>query len=172
MSVIDDIKSRVDLVELVSETVKLRKSGRTFTGLCPFHAHKNNTPSFAVWPESGNWRCFGQCNEGGDAFKFVMKRDGVDFAEALRVLAQRTGVEVKPRTPEEQERDDNLGHLRQLLDTAVTYYHHLLKNAPGAEAARAHLTGRGLTDKAIEMFQLGYATDGWDTALKYFTSKN
>jgi len=171
MSVIDDIKSRVDLVELVSETVKLRKSGRTFTGLCPFHAHKNNTPSFAVWPESGNWRCFGQCNEGGDAFKFVMKRDGVDFAEALRVLAQRTGVEVKPRTPEEQERDDNLGHLRQLLDTAVTYYHHLLKNAPGAETARTHLSGRGLTAQAIEMFQLGYAPDGWDTALKYFTSK-
>ena len=95
MSVIDDIKSRIDLVELVSETVKLRKSGRTFTGLCPFHAHKNNTPSFAVWPESGNWRCFGQCNEGGDAFKFIMKRDGVDFAEALRVLAQRTGVELQ-----------------------------------------------------------------------------
>jgi DNA primase len=171
MSVIDDIKSRVDLVELVSESVKLRKSGRTFTGLCPFHAHKNNTPSFAVWPESGNWRCFGQCNEGGDAFKFVMKRDGVDFAEALRVLAQRTGVELKPRSPEEQERDDNLGHLRQLLDTAVTYYHHLLKNAPGAEAARAHLSGRGLTARAIEMFQLGYAPDAWDTALKYFTGK-
>ena len=82
MSVVDDIKSRIDLVELISETVKLRKSGRTFTGLCPFHAHKNNTPSFAVWPESGNWRCFGQCNEGGDAFKFIMKRDGLDFAEA------------------------------------------------------------------------------------------
>jgi DNA primase len=100
-----------------------------------------------------------------------MKRDGVDFAEALRVLAQRTGVEVKPRTPEEQERDDNLGHLRQLLDTAVTYYHHLLKNAPAAEAARAHLSGRGLSARAIEMFQLGYATDNWDAGLKYFTSK-
>ena len=73
MSVVDDVKSRIDLVELVSETVKLRKSGRTFTGLCPFHAHKNNTPSFAVWPESGNWRCFGQCNEGGDAFVAGLK---------------------------------------------------------------------------------------------------
>jgi DNA primase len=84
MTVIDDIKSRIDIVELVSETVKLRRSGRTYTGLCPFHAHKANTPSFAVWPDSGTWRCFGQCNEGGDIFKFVMKRDGVDFAEALR----------------------------------------------------------------------------------------
>src|SRR5688572_27000184 len=171
MSVIDDIKSRIDLVELISETVKLRKSGRTFTGLCPFHAHKNNTPSFAVWSDSGNWRCFGQCNEGGDAFKFIMKRDGVDFAEALRVLAMRTGVELKPRTPADQERDDNLSQLRQLLEEAVIYYHHLLKNAPQAQPARDHLTKRGLTGKAVEMFQLGYALDQWDTGLKYFTGK-
>lgn len=171
MSVIDDIKSRIDLVELISETVKLRKSGRTFTGLCPFHAHKNNTPSFAVWSDSGNWRCFGQCNEGGDAFKFIMKRDGVDFAEALRVLAARTGVELKPRTPADQERDDNLSQLRQLLEEAVIYYHHLLRNAPQAQAARDHLVKRGLTAKAVEMFQLGYALDGWDPALKYFTGK-
>jgi DNA primase len=174
MSVVDDIKSRIDLVELISETVKLRKSGRTFTGLCPFHAHKNNTPSFAVWPESGNWRCFGQCNEGGDAFKFIMKRDGLDFAEALRVLAQRTGVELVQRTPAEQEHDDNQSQLRQLLEEAVIYYHHLLKNAPGSgpRAARDHLAGRGLTDKAVEMFQLGYAPEAWDTALKYFSGKN
>lgn len=174
MTVVDDIKSRIDLVELISETVKLRKSGRTFTGLCPFHAHKNNTPSFAVWPESGNWRCFGQCNEGGDAFKFIMKRDGLDFAEALRVLAQRTGVELAQRTSAEQEHDDNLSQLRQLLEEAVIYYHHLLKNAPGpgAQAARDHLARRGLTATAVEMFQLGYAPEAWDTALKYFTGKN
>ena len=174
MTVVDDIKSRIDLVELISETVKLRKSGRTYTGLCPFHAHKNNTPSFAVWPESGNWRCFGQCNEGGDAFKFVMKRDGLDFAEALRVLAQRTGVELVQRTPADQERDDNLTQLRQLLEEAVIYYHHLLKNAPGPgpQAAREHLAQRSLTDKAVEMFQLGYAPEAWDAALKYFTGKN
>ena len=174
MTVVDDIKSRIDIVELIAETVKLRKSGRTFTGLCPFHAHKNNTPSFAVWPESGNWRCFGQCNEGGDAFKFIMKRDGLDFAEALRVLAQRTGVELAQRTPAEQERDDNLGHLRQLLEEAAIYYHHLLKNAPGPgpQAAREHLAQRGLTEQAVEMFQLGYAPDSWDAALKYFTGKS
>jgi DNA primase len=171
MSVIDDVKSRIDIVELISETVKLRKSGRTYTGLCPFHAHKNNTPSFAIWPESGNWKCFGQCNEGGDIFKFIMKRDGVEFAEALRVLAQRAGVELKPRTPAEQEQDDNLDHLRHILETAVTYYHHLLKNAPAAQVARAHLAQRGLTDKAIELFQLGYALDSWDTGLKYFSDK-
>jgi DNA primase len=171
MSVIDDIKSRLDIVELVSETVKLRRSGRTYTGLCPFHAHVKNTPSFAVWADSGNWRCFGQCNEGGDAFKFIMKRDGLDFAEALRVLAQRTGVELKTRSPAEQVRDDNLDQLRQLLEEAVIYYHHLLKNAPQAQAAREHLAGRGLGERAIEMFQLGYALDTWDAALKYFAAK-
>jgi len=171
MPVIDDIKSRIDIVELISQTVKLRKSGSTYTGLCPFHAHKNNTPSFAVWPDSGNWKCFGQCNEGGDVFKFVMKRDGVDFSEALRTLAARAGVELKPRTPEEREQEDNLGHLRQLLDAAVTYYHHLLKNAPQAAHAREHLAKRGLTGKAVELFQLGYALDSWDAGLKYFTGK-
>jgi DNA primase len=171
MSVIDDIKSRIDIVELISQTVKLRKSGSSYTGLCPFHAHKNNTPSFAVWPDSGNWKCFGQCNEGGDVFKFVMKRDGVDFSEALRILAQRAGVELKPRTPQEQAQDDALAHLRQLLEAAATYYHHLLKNAPQAAPARAHLAQRGLTDKAVEMFQLGYALESWDAALKYLTGR-
>lgn len=171
MSVIDDVKARIDLVELVTPLVKLRKSGRAFTGLCPFHAHTNNTPSFAVWPDTGTWRCFGQCNDGGDAFKFVMKRDGVDFPEALRLLAVQAGVELKPRTPAEQEQDDNLDHLRQLLETATTYYHHLLKNAPGAAHARTHLVNRGLGDKAVEMFQLGYALESWDAGLNYFTGK-
>lgn len=171
MSVIDDVKARIDIVELITPLVKLRKSGRAFTGLCPFHAHTNNTPSFAVWPDTGTWRCFGQCNDGGDAFKFVMKRDGVDFPEALRMLAAQAGVELKQRTPEEQEQDDNLDHLRQLLETATTYYHHLLKNAPGAAHARTHLVNRGLGDKAVEMFQLGYALDTWEAGLTYFTGK-
>jgi DNA primase len=172
MSVIDDIKARIDAVELIAQTVKLRKSGRAFMGLCPFHAHKNNTPSFAVWPESGTWRCFGQCNEGGDIFKFVMKRDGLDFSGALQMLANLAGVELKPRTREQAEHDDNLNHLRQLLETAANYYHHLLKNAPQAQHARDHLAGRGLTANAIEMFQLGYALDTWDAALNYFKSKD
>ncbi len=171
MSVVDDIKSRLDIVELISETVKLRKSGRTFTGLCPFHTHTHNTPSFAVWADTGTWRCFGQCNEGGDAFKFIMKRDGVDFAEALRVLALRTGVELTPRSAADQERDDNLNHLRQLLDQAVVYYHHLLKNAPAAQVARDHLAQRGLTARAVEMFQLGYALPDWEAGLTYFTGR-
>ena len=80
MSTIDEVKAKIDIVDLVSEAgVKLRHAGKNYTGFCPFHDNKH-TPAFVVWPESGTWRCFGQCNEGGDIFKFIMKRDGVDFA--------------------------------------------------------------------------------------------
>ena len=74
--VADEIKARINAVELIGETVKLRRSGRIFSGLCPFHVHTKNTPSFVVWPETGTWKCFGQCNDGGDLFKFVMKKEG------------------------------------------------------------------------------------------------
>ena len=81
MSTIDEIKSRIDIVDLVSEAgVKLRHAGKNYTGFCPFHDNKH-TPAFVVWPESGTWRCFGSCNEGGDIFKFVMKRENLDFKE-------------------------------------------------------------------------------------------
>jgi len=86
MSIIDDIKDRIDIVDIVGETVKLKKSGRTYTGFCPFHSN-TRTPSFVVWPESGTWKCFGACNTGGDAFTYVMKRDGLEFREALELLA-------------------------------------------------------------------------------------
>ncbi|MEW6406364.1 MAG: CHC2 zinc finger domain-containing protein, partial [Chloroflexota bacterium] len=82
MSSTDEIKSRIDIVDLVSEAgVKLRHTGKNYTGFCPFHENKH-TPAFVVWPETGTWRCFGQCNEGGDIFKFVMKKEGMDFKEA------------------------------------------------------------------------------------------
>src|SRR5258707_576546 len=108
------------------------------------------------------------------ALCFEPPRVLVDVARALRVLAQRTGVELAQRTPADQEHDDNLSQLRQLLEEAVIYYHHLLKNAPGPgpQAARDHLDKRGLTSTAVEMFQLGYAPEAWDAALKYFTGKN
>src|SRR5512142_1938097 len=101
MSTIDEIKARIDIVDLVSESVKLRRSGKNYTGFCPFHAN-TRTPAFVVFPESGSWRCFGQCNEGGDIFGYVMKKEGLDFTEALRYLAEKAGVELKPQTAQEQ----------------------------------------------------------------------
>ena len=94
MTAIDEIKSRIDIVELVSETVKLRRAGKSYTGFCPFHPN-SRTPAFVVFPDSGTWRCFGQCNEGGDVFRFVMKKEGWDYwkwflTRGFYILCQRT----------------------------------------------------------------------------------
>jgi len=105
MSTVDDVKDRIDIVDVVGETVKLRKSGKNYTGFCPFHPN-TRTPAFVVFPDSGTWRCFGACNEGGDVFRFVMKREGWDFPEALRYLAQKAGVELRPPPAEAAEADE------------------------------------------------------------------
>ncbi len=167
----DEIKARLNAVELIGETVKLRRSGRTFVGLCPFHVHVKNTPSFVVWPESGTWRCFGQCNEGGDLFKFVMKKEGWGFREALEYLAGRAGVELKPRTPQDTEREETHKRLRDLLNLAVTYYRNLLVNAGAAQPARDHLQKRGLNPPTLETFEIGYALPAWEAAQKFFAER-
>lgn len=170
MSVIDEVKDRIDIVDLVSETVKLRRSGKSYTGFCPFHDNKN-TPAFAVFPDSGTWRCFGQCNEGGDIFKFVMKKEGWDFAEALKYLADRAGVELKPQTPEQQEQEEEFDRLRTLLEDAVVYYRHQLLQSPAGQPALTYLEKRGVTRETIETFGLGYAPASWDESLNYFLGK-
>ncbi len=169
MSTLDEIKSRIDIVDLVSEAgVKLRHAGKNYTGFCPFHDNKK-TPAFVVWPESGTWRCFGQCNEGGDIFKFVMKRENLDFKEAMQKLAARAGVEIKEyqrETPQQKEAYENL---RKLLDDAVVFYRsHLFANK---EILNYLHEKRGLTDVTIETFGLGYAPPGYDNALKHFTQR-
>src|SRR6266496_5019804 len=169
MSTIDDIKSRIDIVDLVSEAgVKLRHAGKNYTGFCPFHDNKK-TPAFVVWPESGTWRCCGQCNEGGDIFKFVMKRENLDFKEALDKLAARAGVEVPTFTKESPQQKEEYEHLRKLLEDALIFYRrHLLANADILNYLRDK---RGLTDASIEIFGLGYAPRSWDSALTYFTKR-
>lgn len=170
MSVIDEIKARIDIVDLVSETVQLRRSGKNYTGFCPFHAN-TRTPAFAVFPESGTWRCFGQCNEGGDIFKFVMKKEDVEFGEALQLLAEKAGVQLKPPTPEEQAAAEEHEGLRALLEEAVTFYRHQLLNTPPGQKAFEYLVGRGLKPEIIEAFGLGYAPNSWQATLDYFLSK-
>jgi DNA primase len=169
MSTTDEIKSRVDIVELVSESgVKLRKTGRNYTGFCPFHANKN-TPAFVVWPESGTWRCFGECNEGGDVFKFVMKKEGIDFREALTRLAERAGIEVPALRSERPEQKEAYDHLRKLLEDAHIFYAGQLRNNP--VVLKYLHEKRKLTDATIETFGLGYAPHSWDAALKHFTAR-
>jgi DNA primase len=171
MSTVDEIKARIDIVDLVSETVQLRRSGKSYSGFCPFHPNQR-TPAFAVFPESGTWRCFGQCNEGGDIFKFLMKREGWDFSEALRYLAEKAGVQLRPPSPEEQVAAEEHEGLRTLLEEAVIFYRHQLIHTPAGKNVLEYLREkRGLKDEALEAFGLGYAPQGWDAALQHFTAK-
>lgn len=171
MSQIDEIKSRIDIVDLVSETVKLRRTGKNYAGLCPFHNEK--TASFIVSPDRQTWRCFGQCNEGGDIFSFVMKKEGWDFAEALRYLADRAGVKLEAFTPRKQEEKEEHDRLRGLLEEAVLFYRHQLTGTALGKPALEYLREkRHLADPTLEAFGLGYAPDAWEAALGYFKSKD
>ncbi len=170
MTAIEEIKARLNIVDLVSETVKLRRAGKNYTGFCPFHPN-SRTPAFVVFPDSGTWRCFGACNEGGDVFKYVMKKEGWDFAQTLRFLAEKAGVQLEPVTPEKQAAEEEHERLRTLMEEAVNYYRHHLTRSPGGKEALAYLQRRGLKPETIEAFGLGYAPSGWDNALSYFTGK-
>lgn len=170
MDVVDEIKDRIDIVDLIGETVKLRKSGKNYTGFCPFHPN-TRTPAFVVFPESGTWRCFGACNDGGDLFKFAMKKEGWDFPEALRRLAERAGVELRPRSAGQEAEEEAHQRLRELLEAAVTFYRHHLLETPAGSPIHDYLRGRGLTDPTLEAFEIGYAPQSWDASLTYLGQK-
>ena len=160
-----EVKSKLTVVDVVGETVQLKKAGTTLKGLCPFHGEK--TPSFIVTPGRETWHCFG-CGEGGDIFSFVMRRDGIAFPEALRRLAQRAGVEIDERTTRE---DAHRKRLHDVLDTAFAFYHAVLLNSETGAAALAYLRGRGFTDESIERAQLGFAPPDWDALVRTLERK-
>jgi DNA primase len=169
MSTTDEIKARIDIVELITESgVKLRRSGRNYTGFCPFHPNKR-TPAFVVWPETGTWRCFGECNEGGDAFKYVMKKDGVDFREALTRLAARAGIELPSYRGEAPQQKEAHERLRGLLEEARVFYASRLRENPTALGYLREK--RGLKDATIETFGLGYAPQSFDATLGHFLER-
>ncbi len=163
MTVIDEIKDRLDIIDVVSTYVQLKKAGRTYKGLCPFHNEK--TPSFVVFPDSQNWHCFGACGTGGDIFSFVMKRENLDFGDALAILAARAGVELKPQSDQAAGEDSRLERLRAIQTDAAVYFHHLLSKSEEGVIAREYLERRGLARETWETWQLGYSLDSWD-ALK------
>jgi len=171
MTAVDEIKSRLDIVDIVSETVKLRHAGKNYTGFCPFHPN-TKTPAFVVFPDTQTWRCFGQCNEGGDIFSFVMKREGWDFPETLRNLAERAGVTLQEFTPQQQEKVEENEHLREILSMAVTFFQHQLRNTDAGKETLDYLYKRRLTDKTIDAFTLGYAPDSWDALTNYLKSRD
>jgi DNA primase len=160
-----EVKTKLTVVDVVGETVQLKKAGTTLKGLCPFHGEK--TASFIVTPARETWHCFG-CGEGGDIFSFVMRRDGIAFPEALRRLAQRAGVEIDERTSREDARRKRL---HEVLDTAFAFYHAVLLNSETGAAALAYLRGRGFTDESIERAQLGFAPPDWDALVRTLERK-
>ncbi|MCX8125942.1 MAG: DNA primase, partial [Dehalococcoidia bacterium] len=169
MTVIDDVKERLDIVQVVSSYVNLQKAGRNFKALCPFHAEKQ--PSFYVFPERQSWHCFGACSTGGDIFSFVMKKENVDFAGALRMLAEKAGVPLVPRGVKQEAEAREKERLYQLNETVAQYYHYLFLNASGAAPARAYVERRGLTAETVRVFQLGYSPEGWEVLKRYLMDK-
>lgn len=151
-----EIKSKLPVVDVVGETVLLKRAGAAYKGLCPFHAEK--TPSFIVSPDRETWHCFG-CGEGGDIFTFLMRRDGLDFREALSRLAEKAGVELSERTARE---DRQRRRLREALEAAIAWYREVFLQARQAEGARQYLAERGLSPETLERFVIGYAPNTWD----------
>ena len=169
MSVITEVKQRLDIVELVSDYVTLQKTGRNFKGLCPFHSEKH--PSFFVFPEQQSWHCFGACGTGGDIFSFIMKKEGIDFGQALRLLAQRGGITLGPLEAPDKAEDEKKGRLFQINEAATEYYHHLLSSTKAGEAARSYLARRNVMPGNIKEFRLGFSPDAWETIKNYLLGK-
>ncbi|MCB0114966.1 MAG: DNA primase [Caldilineaceae bacterium] len=159
MDVTDEIKARIDIVDFISRYVPLKRAGRTYKANCPFHQEK--TPSFVVFPDTGTWRCFGACGTGGDVFSFLMKRENMDFREAMQELAREAGVELV-----DDQQGDQENALRERLYTinaqAAQFFRNQLHRHPAAEEARTYLRGRGINAQVAEQFQLGFALDSWD----------
>ena len=159
------IRERIDLVELVSDYVRLERAGRNFKGLCPFHTEK--TPSFHVSPALNRFHCFG-CGASGDAFAFLMRMEGLSFREAMRRLAERAGLELHEEALP-QEAPNTLDRLRRLMYAANFFYRQCLRRAPHAQH---YLAQRGLTPETIQAFELGYAPDGWNHLLRFLQRHN
>ncbi len=171
MTVVDDIKDRLDIVEIVGQTVKLRRTGKNYIGFCPFHSN-TRTPAFVIFPETQTWRCFGQCNEGGDLFGYMMKREGWDFNEALRQLAQRAGVTLVQHTPETEADEKSRQDLSAVLEEAASFFRQQMLSTPAGKKALDYFHRRGLTDETIKVWGLGFAPDSWTALLDHLRLKN
>jgi DNA primase len=168
MNEVEEIKARLDVVEVIGQYVQLRKSGRTHKGLCPFHTER--TPSFIVSPDRQSWHCFGACGIGGDVIAFVMKKEGLEFPEALRLLAQRAGVPLRERRISEEE-DQRRQRLRSANEAAALWYRHLLLNTDAGRIGRNYLDRRGIDNPTAESFLLGYSPSAWEDTRAYLKER-
>jgi len=165
----DEIKEKIDIVEYVGQFVKLTKAGRNFKGLCPFHQEK--TSSFVVSPDRQIWHCFGTCGVGGDVISFLMKWENLTFYEALKELAEKTGVKLENGNFDDTKWDQK-EKLYAINRATLKYYQYLLAKTSYGAAAREYLRARKLNDKIINTFELGYAPSSWDSLSKYLQKKS
>ncbi len=162
---IEEIKARVDVVDLISEYIKLTQSGTNWKGLCPFHNEKS--PSFMASRDKQIWHCFG-CSEGGDIFTFVQKMEGMDFADTLKLLAQKAGVKLSNQSSEQTSKK---GRLQDICKLAMLYWHKTLLESSQAEHAREYIKKRGLGPDTVAEFKIGYAVDSWDTLSNFLRKR-
>jgi DNA primase len=165
---IDQIRDATDIVEYIGGYVKLRKRGKNYQGLCPFHSEK--TPSFSVSADRQMYHCFG-CGVGGNVFTFVMERDKVSFIEAARMLAERAGIVLPESTPDQVEESNEQEQLYQILRTAAMFYHDSLTKTPEGKFALDYFHYRGFTDDTIRAFGLGYSPNSWEALLNHLKEK-
>jgi DNA primase len=169
MGAIDEIKARLDIVEIIGESVQLRKTGKTYLGFCPFH-HNTRTPAFTVYPDSQSFYCFG-CHAAGSVFDFVMRKEGLEFRDTLQLLAQRAGVQLKERTPEDEQHDQQRVRLLDIVALAARYFNYILLQHRRGQPARDYVDERGITPETVEVFQLGYSLPEWGHLLNYLTTR-
>ena len=162
---VSEIKSRLNIVDVLSEYIRLDKAGSNWRALCPFHNEKS--PSFMVSEERQMWHCFG-CGKGGDVLSFVQEMEGLGFREALKLLADKAGVELRDFNPQKTKEKNRLS---EILELATKWYEHQLWNGPGKTKILDYLHERGLTDETIKEFRLGYAPKGWQNILTFLTKR-
>ena len=162
---VSEIKNRLNIVDVLGEYIRLEKAGANFRAVCPFHNEKS--PSFMVSEERQMWHCFG-CQKSGDVFSFVMEMDGLDFREALKILAEKAGVKLSDYNPEAAKKKDRT---LEILELATKWYEYQLHSGPGKTNIINYLRERGLMDETITTFRLGYAPKGWRNMLNFLNKR-